>query len=175
MRIFVQHMSLTDVDTICALDNSMGDDAIDPSILRTLLTAPVMTLLRLMAVDDDGIVLGYAIASFEGDLTQIVRLVVQKHTYAPDIAGELLESIKDLSYGITCRVVAHARAVDTSYIDVLRENDFHVVHEIDMSMLESAIADCDVCILESPVDEGGKIIDEILYGDCKTLPFQGTN
>jgi len=159
MDIRICYMSLTDIDSVCELDSTMEEDALEDSVLRAMLSCPSMSLIRLIALDDYGELLGYAIGSFEEDYTQLIRIVVPPSEDTESVACWLIHGIKELSGGITCRVVAHAAKTDDALIDVLKQSHFHIVE----------MTDADTYQLESPVDKGGEVIDSIMFGDSRTV------
>ena len=113
-----------DVEAVVALEEAtQGDDAWSEGLVRDGIEGGLPTISYLVA-ETDGSVIGYAVASYAGDIAELQRIGVAEEARRGGVAGELLAAI-----------VAHAPSTgaDRMLLEVRADNRraiaFYAAHD----------------------------------------------
>jgi ribosomal-protein-alanine acetyltransferase len=83
----------TDVDAVAALEAAtQGADAWSETLVRDGVTGGLPTISYLVA-EEEGVVIGYAVASYAGDIAELQRIGVAEDRRRTGVAGALLDAI----------------------------------------------------------------------------------
>lgn len=89
-----------DVEAIAALEEgTLGADAWPRGLLAEGVAGAVPTVRYLVAVADDGAVVGYAVASVVADIAELQRLAVAREQRRFGVATALVEAVVALAAG----------------------------------------------------------------------------
>lgn len=153
------------------LDFGSSEEGHYRSALAALADGVDAPLISLVAVDERNQPRGCVIGWVTDDITYIAIVSVERYRHSKEVAMALVDAVREFSVGITKSVTTYALADDSFYIGVLEECGFHEIHRFDTSDVDPTSEGRELLIMESPVDYGGIVLDEILHGNCKTIPF----
>jgi ribosomal-protein-alanine N-acetyltransferase len=121
----IRAAATSDVDAVVALEEAtQGSDAWSEGLVRDGIEGGLPTIAYLVAESDD-VVIGYAVASYAGDIAELQRIGVAEGTRRRGVASDLLAEVVERAPATGAdRMLLEVRADNRAAIAFYAARDF---------------------------------------------------